>query len=87
MLDSRKVPSPIHAGFRGIRYHSNNLSTKFDQVDAVGNDVRAIGTWSCTFQDDFGHTKHAKGQTAWVLVHEGDTWKIREDTYDQSEPY
>jgi hypothetical protein len=41
----------------------------------------------CTFQDDFGHTKHVKGQTAWGLVHEGNTWKIRENTYDQSEPY
>jgi uncharacterized protein (TIGR02246 family) len=69
------------------RYHPNNLSTKFDRVDAVGNDIRATGTWSCTFQDDFGHTKHVKGQTVWVLVHDGDTWKIGEDTYDQSEPY
>jgi uncharacterized protein (TIGR02246 family) len=25
------------------RYHSNNLSTKFDQVDAVGNDVVRLG--------------------------------------------
>jgi uncharacterized protein (TIGR02246 family) len=70
-----------------FRYHSNNLSTKFDRIDADGNDVRATGTWSCTFQDDSGHTKHLKGQTAWVLVHEGDTWKIREDTYDSSAPY
>jgi ketosteroid isomerase-like protein len=69
-----------------FRYHSNNLSTKFDKVDAVGKDVRATGTWSCTFQHDFGHTKHVKGQAAWILVHEGDTWKIREDTYDQSSP-
>jgi uncharacterized protein (TIGR02246 family) len=70
-----------------FRYHSGNLSTKFDRIDAVGNDVRATGTWSCTFLDDFGHTKHVKGQTAWVLIREGDTWKIREDTYDSCDPY
>jgi len=63
------------------------LATKFDRVEVVGDGVRAIGTWSCTFQDDSGHTKHIKGQVTWVLVHEGDTWKIREDTYDQSDPY
>jgi uncharacterized protein (TIGR02246 family) len=68
------------------QYQLNNLSTKFDQVNALGNDVEAIGTWSCTFQwnDD---TKHVKGHTSWVLVRDGDAWKIRENTYDESAPY
>ena len=68
------------------QYHLNNLSTKFDQVNALRNDVEAIGTWSCTFQwnDD---TKRVKGHTSWVLVRDGDAWKIRENTYDESAPY
>jgi hypothetical protein len=32
-----------------FRYHSNDLSTKFDRVDAVGNDIRATGTWTLYF--------------------------------------
>jgi uncharacterized protein (TIGR02246 family) len=74
-----KTPHGIFTGRQAIekdydyefgKYHTNNLSTKLDRVDSVGNDVSAMGTWSCTFQDDFGHTKHVKGQVTWVLVHE-----------------
>jgi uncharacterized protein (TIGR02246 family) len=86
-LSGREVIETDYAEHEFRRYRCNNLSTKIERVDAVGKDVRATGTWSCTFQDDFGHTKHVKGQTAWVLVQEGDTWKIRENTYDQSDPY
>jgi uncharacterized protein (TIGR02246 family) len=68
------------------RYHLNNLSTKFDQIDALGNDVEAIGTWSLAFQWN-GDTKHVKGHASWVLVRDGDGWKIRADTYDESAPY
>jgi uncharacterized protein (TIGR02246 family) len=70
--------------FRG--YHCNNVSTKIDQVNKFGDDVEAIGTWSCTFQWS-GDTKHVKGHFTWIIVREGDNSQIRADIYDESAPY
>jgi hypothetical protein len=50
-----------------------------------GDDVDAVGTWSCTFQDDFGHSKHVKGHFTWVIVPYN--LHIRADIYDESVPY
>jgi uncharacterized protein (TIGR02246 family) len=62
-------------------YHSSNLFTTVDRVIAVGNDVRTIGRWSDTIQDD-GATKHVEGHNSLVWVRDGDTWKIRKCSWD-----
>jgi uncharacterized protein (TIGR02246 family) len=62
--------------FRG--YHCNNVCTKIDQVNKFGDDVEAIGTWSCTFQWS-GDTKHVKGHFTWIIVREVDNLQIRAD--------
>jgi uncharacterized protein (TIGR02246 family) len=62
--------------------HSKNVVTVVNQAIAAGNEVRATGTWSDTFEEPSTGSKHAEGTYSWVLVHEGDTWRIRESTYD-----
>jgi uncharacterized protein (TIGR02246 family) len=62
--------------------HSKNLVTVVDEVIAVGNEVRVTGTWSNTFEE--GSTIHANGTYSWVLIHEGDSWKIRKSTFDMT---
>ena len=66
------------------RWHSDNLVHMVDRLIAVGNDVHAIGKWRCAFQDTDGRSKHAYGHYSWVLVREGDTWKIGRNTHDES---
>ena len=68
------------------QYLCNNHVLKIDQVDAVGNDVRALGTWTCTFREGSHAVKesHVSGHLTWIIVRVGDTWQIRRCTYDES---
>jgi uncharacterized protein (TIGR02246 family) len=61
-------------------WHSINQVSTVDRVIAVGNDVRAFGTWTCGFQDTNGAPKKDGGRYRWLLVRQGDTWKIRTNT-------
>jgi uncharacterized protein (TIGR02246 family) len=74
-----------YAQYAFQQYHANNFVTTVDQVNAVGNDVRATGKWSCAFQKYSTH--HVEGHFSWDLVRVGDTWKIRTMTYDNSRGY
>jgi uncharacterized protein (TIGR02246 family) len=60
--------------------HSKNVVTVVNQAIAAGNEVRATGTWSDSFEDPSTGTIHADGTFSWVLVHDVDTWRIREST-------
>ncbi len=51
-----------------------------DRVIAVGNDVRAFGTCTSAFRDTNGAPKKDGGHYRWLLVRQGDTWKIRTNT-------
>jgi uncharacterized protein (TIGR02246 family) len=62
--------------------HSRNAVTTVEEVIADGNEVRATGIWSDTFEDASSGTLNADGTFSWVLVHEGDTWRIRESTFE-----
>jgi uncharacterized protein (TIGR02246 family) len=62
--------------------HSKNVVTVVNEAIAAGNEVRATGTWSDTFEDPSTGTIHADGTYSWVLFREGGTWRIRESTYD-----
>jgi uncharacterized protein (TIGR02246 family) len=84
-LSGRQAIQTDYADRSFGRYHINNVSTKCDQVNKFGDDVDAVGTWSCTFQDDFGHSKHVKGHFTWVIVPYN--LHIRADIYDESAPY
>ena len=55
--------------------------------DAVGTDVRVTGKWKCAFHDTDGKDKHIGGHYSWILVREGDGWKIGRDTADEGTGY
>jgi uncharacterized protein (TIGR02246 family) len=84
-----------HGGFHGRQaieedyarhsfqnYHANSLFITVDRAIAVGNEVHATGRWSASYQQWGGGSIQADGHRSWVFVREGDTWKIRRDTYD-----
>lgn len=64
-------------------WHATDLYKRFDRIIAVGDEVRASGIWTATYQDD-AFTKQDDGHCSWVLVRKGDTWKIRRETNSES---
>jgi uncharacterized protein (TIGR02246 family) len=65
--------------------HVSNHSNKRDQYYAIGrngNEVWANGEWSGTVKgQNFGPVEQ-KGYWTTILVHEGDTWKFRMETFN-----
>jgi chitinase len=55
-------------------------ATAITRVTAVGNGIRATGTWTCDYSYGVNDSHRDYGDVWWVLVREGDTWKIRKDT-------
>src|SRR5271165_4786792 len=66
------------------RWHARNFVKTIDRVVAVGNEVRAYGTWRRTYQETTSAPRDDEGHFVWVLVRDGDTWKIRRDTASES---
>ena len=62
------------------RWQVSNYFTSVGPVSPAGNELRSVGTWSCAFQNSTGGPGNDSGHYSWVLVREGDTWKIRRDT-------
>jgi ketosteroid isomerase-like protein len=75
------------ANYHFRRWHITNEVITVDRVISVGDQVRAIGTWSNTVQEPDGSTEDFNGRFTSDLVLQGDTWKIRTNTYDQSRSY
>ena len=63
-----------------------DLLKRIDRVYTVGNRVMAQGIWSLTYQEQgfAGSTKSNDGHVSWVLVREGDAWKIARETTSAS---
>jgi uncharacterized protein (TIGR02246 family) len=64
------------------RNHSKDHVTTVGEVTGAGDETRATGTWSDTFEE--GGIIQANGTYVWVLIHDGDSWKIRKSTFDIS---
>jgi uncharacterized protein (TIGR02246 family) len=64
--------------FKG--WQVGNYHTTVDRVTAVGNEIRSVGKWSDIFKGTEGGNTSFEGYYSWILVHEGDTWKIRRST-------
>ena len=75
------------ANYHFHRWHVKNEVITVDRVISVGDQVRAIGTWSNTVLEPDGSTEDFNGRFISDLVIEGGTWKIRLNTYDQSRSY
>jgi len=78
----RKAIEELYAKHYFGEAHSKNVLTVVNEAIAAGKEVHATGTWSDTFEEPSTGTIHAEGTYSWVLLHEGDTWRIRESTYD-----
>jgi uncharacterized protein (TIGR02246 family) len=66
------------------RWHANDHFTTVDRVIAAGNEIRLFGRWSYTFKEDVGRPRSDNGYYRWVLVREGDSWKIHRETITES---
>jgi hypothetical protein len=52
---------------------------------AIGNEAWAVGEWWCTFQSKSGPAQ-ARGYWSAIYVREGDGWKIRMWTFNETAP-
>jgi len=81
-FQGRQAIEELYAKHYFGEVHSKNVVTVVNEAIAAENEVRATGTWSDTFEEPSTGTIYAEGTYSWVLLHEGDTWRIRESTYD-----
>jgi uncharacterized protein (TIGR02246 family) len=81
-LNGRQAIEELFAKQYFEESHSRNAVTTVTKVIADGNELRATGRWSDTFSDASSGTLNADGSFSWVLVHEGDTWRIRESAFE-----
>jgi uncharacterized protein (TIGR02246 family) len=88
------VLSGLHGKFKGrqaienfhsqqvfARWHANNRVTTVDRVVSVSDEVSSSGRWSETVQSN--GPKNIGGIYSWVLIRDGDSWKIRMATYSE----
>jgi uncharacterized protein (TIGR02246 family) len=69
------------------QWHPKNQIDKVDPdsprlIGTAGDAVWANGEWTRTIQDPNGGLTEAKGYWSSIYVREGDTWKIRFDTFN-----
>jgi uncharacterized protein (TIGR02246 family) len=64
------------------RWQVSNYCTKIYRVTSVGDELRSTGTWCSVYtrEGDRIHPSNGDGCWSWVIVREGDTWKIRRDS-------
>ena len=62
------------------RWPVSNFFTVVNRVFTVRSKVRSTGTWSGVFVNHSGGHDNDGGYYSWVVVREGDTWKIRRNT-------
>jgi uncharacterized protein (TIGR02246 family) len=73
----------IEKGYAQLDFKSWQIGNYFTTVDravAVGNEIHSTGRWSCVHKSWSGTPGNADGHYSWVIVREGDTWKIRRNT-------
>jgi uncharacterized protein (TIGR02246 family) len=62
------------------RWPVSSFFTAVNRVFKVRNEVRSTGTWSGVFVNHSGGHDNDEGYYSWVIVREGDVWKIRRNT-------
>ena len=73
----------IEKGYAGVfqSWHPSNHTSKLDRLKAAGNEVRSSGRWSHTDTPTGSAPSNRVGSFTWIMVREGDTWKIRRSTF------
>jgi hypothetical protein len=60
-----------------------NRVTTVDRVTSVRSEVHSSEIWSETVRSNGSSLKDVGGSYSWVLVREGDSWKIRNAAYTE----
>jgi uncharacterized protein (TIGR02246 family) len=78
----RQAIEKAYAKYDFGRWQVSNYFTKMHRLTPVGNQVRSTGTWSSVYtrEGDRIHPSNGDGYCTWVIVREGDTWKILRDS-------
>ena len=68
------------------RWHPYNHITTVNRLNAIGNEVRATGRRSGSASArDTDFPSNNEGYYHWIIVREGDTWKIRKSSFSESQ--
>jgi uncharacterized protein (TIGR02246 family) len=80
-FNGRQAIENFHSQQVFARWHANNRVTTVDRVVSVSDEVNSSGRWSETVQSN--GSKNVGGIYLWVLIRDGDSWKIRIATYSE----
>jgi uncharacterized protein (TIGR02246 family) len=80
-FNGRQAIENFHSQQVFARWHANNRVTTVDRVVSVSDEVNSSGRWSETVQSN--GSKNVGGIYSWVLIRDGDSWKIRIATYSE----
>ena len=80
-FNGRQAIENFHSQQVFARWHVNNRVTTVDRVVSVSEEVSSSGRWSETVQSN--GSKNVGGTYSWVLIRDGDSWKIRTATYSE----
>jgi uncharacterized protein (TIGR02246 family) len=80
-FNGRQAIENFHSQQIFARWHVNNRVTTVDRVVSVSEEVSSSGRWSETVQSN--GSKNVGGTYSWVLIRDGDSWKIRTATYSE----
>lgn len=67
------------------RWHPTNNMSQIDELNAMGDAAWAVGEWWSTFQSQNGPVQ-ARGYWSAIYLREGDAWKIRMSTFNDTPP-
>jgi uncharacterized protein (TIGR02246 family) len=78
----RQAIAKAYAKYDFERWQIHNYFTKVNRLTVAGNEIRSTGSWSSNFfrEGDRIHQCNGDGYCSWVIVREGDIWKIRKDS-------
>ena len=79
-FNGRQAIENFHSQQVFARWHANNRVTTVDRVVSVSDEVSSSGRWSETVRSN---GKNVGGTYSWVLIRDGDSWKIRMATYGE----
>jgi len=79
-FNGRQAIENFHSQQVFARWHVNNRVTTVDRVVSVSDEVSSSGRWSETVRSN---GKNVGGTYSWVLIRDGDSWKIRMATYSE----
>jgi uncharacterized protein (TIGR02246 family) len=78
------IEKAIQAGFESFNDEGGSVEPTL--ITLNDNTIARMGTWRGVYHTTQGETLHMKGYWSAILVRDGDTWKVREETFNVSPP-